>query len=42
MTKKNPDLHGNAPDNSRVALLLIDLINDLDFAGVRLSADVNL
>lgn len=25
------DLHGNAPDNSRVALLLIDVINDLDF-----------
>lgn len=27
----NEDLHGNAPDRSRVALLLIDVINDLDF-----------
>jgi nicotinamidase-related amidase len=31
MTMKNPNLHGNAPDKSDVALLLIDLINDLDF-----------
>jgi nicotinamidase-related amidase len=28
---KNDDLHGNAPDRSSVALLLIDVINDLDF-----------
>jgi nicotinamidase-related amidase len=28
---KNPDLHGNAPDKSDVALLLIDLVNDLEF-----------
>jgi nicotinamidase-related amidase len=28
---KNDDLHGNAPDRSPVALLLIDVINDLDF-----------
>jgi len=27
----NEDLHGNAPDRSRIALLLIDVINDLDF-----------
>lgn len=27
----NRDLHGNAPDKSTVALLLIDVINDLDF-----------
>jgi nicotinamidase-related amidase len=27
----NDDLHGNAPDRSRVVLLLIDVINDLDF-----------
>jgi nicotinamidase-related amidase len=27
----NRDLHGNAPDKSRVALLLIDVINDLEF-----------
>jgi nicotinamidase-related amidase len=33
MTKKNPDLHGNAPDNASVALLLVDLINDLEFVG---------
>jgi nicotinamidase-related amidase len=27
----NPDLHGSAPDKSPVALLLIDVINDLEF-----------
>ena len=32
-TKKSPDLHGNAPDNASVALLLIDVINDLEFDG---------
>jgi nicotinamidase-related amidase len=31
MPTKNEDLHGNAPDKSDVALLLIDVINDLDF-----------
>ena len=31
--KKHPDLHGNAPDKSRVALLLIDVINDFEFEG---------
>src|SRR6185437_3704288 len=31
MPAKNADLHGNAPDKSEVALLLIDVINDLDF-----------
>jgi nicotinamidase-related amidase len=31
MSNKNPDLHGNAPDKSDVALLLIDVINDLEF-----------
>ena len=30
---KNDDLHGNVPENSSVALLLIDVINDLDFEG---------
>ena len=30
---KHPDLHGNAPDNSPVVLLLIDVINDFEFAG---------
>lgn len=32
MPAKNPDLHGNAPDKSAVALLIIDCINDLEFA----------
>lgn len=27
----NDDLHGNAPDNSPAALLIIDMINDLEF-----------
>ena len=31
MPAKNPDLHGSAPDQSPVALLLIDVVNDLDF-----------
>jgi nicotinamidase-related amidase len=31
MEKKSPDLHGNAPDESPVALLLIDVINDFEF-----------
>jgi len=30
---KNPDLHGNVPEHSPVALLLIDVINDLSFEG---------
>jgi nicotinamidase-related amidase len=33
MPAKNPDLHGNVPDHSDVALLLIDVINDLEFPG---------
>ena len=31
MPAKNEDLHGNVPDKSNVALLLIDVINDLEF-----------
>src|ERR1700712_5191715 len=31
--KANHDLHGSAPDKSSVALLLIDMINALDFVG---------
>lgn len=31
MPAKNPDLHGSAPDKSPVALLIIDMINDLEF-----------
>ena len=29
--EQNADLHGNAPDSSPVALLIIDMINDLEF-----------
>jgi hypothetical protein len=31
MPRAKPDLHGNAPDKSPVAMLLIDVINDLEF-----------
>ena len=31
MPQSNRDLHGSAPDKSNVALLLIDVINDLEF-----------
>ena len=31
MPAKNPDLHGSVPDKSDTALLVIDVINDLDF-----------
>ena len=31
MPTKNQDLHGSAPDKCEIALLLIDVINDLDF-----------
>ena len=31
MPTKNEDLHGNVPDKSEVALLIIDVINDLEF-----------
>ena len=33
MLSRNPDLHGNAPDKSPFALVLIDVINDLEFPG---------
>ncbi len=33
MPPNDPDLHQNAPDNSGVALLIIDMINDLEFDG---------
>ncbi len=32
MPDKNENLHGNVPDESAVALVLIDVINDLEFA----------
>ena len=33
MPAKNDDLHGSVPENSPVALILVDVINDLDFDG---------
>jgi nicotinamidase-related amidase len=33
MPAKNSDLHGNVPDKAAVALILIDVINDLEFEG---------
>jgi nicotinamidase-related amidase len=33
MPAKNEDLHGNVPDKANAALLLIDVINDLEFKG---------
>lgn len=33
MPEKNDDLHGNVPDRSTVALLLVDVINDMEFEG---------
>ena len=31
MPRKNADLHGSAPDKSELVLLIVDVINDLDF-----------
>ncbi|HWI40670.1 MAG TPA: cysteine hydrolase, partial [Verrucomicrobiae bacterium] len=39
MPAKNEDLHGNVPENSPVALLLIDVINDMDFEGAEALAE---
>jgi nicotinamidase-related amidase len=33
MPAKNEDLHGNVPDQCHVALMLIDVINDMEFPG---------
>lgn len=33
MPEKNDDLHGNVPDRAPVALLLVDVINDMEFPG---------
>src|SRR5688572_17007774 len=33
MPSQNPDLHGNVPDKADAALLLIDVLNDLEFEG---------
>ena len=35
MPARNHDLHGNAPDSCDAALLLVDVINDLEFPGGR-------
>ena len=35
MPARSSDLHGNAPDTCPVALVLIDVINDLEFPGGR-------
>ena len=35
MPSKNEDLHGSAPDKSKIALLIIDVINPLDFPEAR-------
>ncbi|MFO0866778.1 MAG: hypothetical protein U0744_19425 [Gemmataceae bacterium] len=31
MPPKDHDLHGNVPDKSKLAILLIDVLNDLEF-----------
>ena len=33
MPAKNDDLHGNVPEKSPVALIIVDVINDLEFDG---------
>jgi nicotinamidase-related amidase len=33
MAQRNESLHGNAPDNCPVAVLVVDMINDLEFDG---------
>src|SRR6185436_20210683 len=33
MPAKNPDLHGNAPDKAPVVLLMVDVINDMEYPG---------
>ncbi|HEX6159625.1 MAG TPA: isochorismatase family cysteine hydrolase, partial [Thermoanaerobaculia bacterium] len=40
MRSKNEDLHGNVPDQCSVALILIDVINDMEFnSGAELLAN---
>src|SRR5947207_15466430 len=31
LRRTNADLHGSAPDKSEIALIIVDVINDLDF-----------
>ena len=33
MPAKNHDLHGNVPESSPIALIMVDVINDLEFQG---------
>jgi len=33
MPAKNHDLHGNVPEKSSIALIMVDVINDLEFEG---------
>lgn len=33
MARKNPSLHGNVPDKNPLVLVMIDVINDLEFTG---------
>lgn len=33
MPAKNHDLHGNVPETSSIALIMVDVINDLEFEG---------
>lgn len=33
MARKNPNLHGNVPDKNPLALVMIDVVNDLEFTG---------
>lgn len=42
MPNKDQDLHGNVPENCTVALLLIDVINDLEFEGAEALAQAAL
>src|SRR3954471_7599323 len=35
MPKRNSDLHGSAPDKCETVLLIVDVINDLDFPEAR-------
>src|SRR5258708_976551 len=39
MPSRNQDLHGSAPDKCEVALLLVDVINDLDFPEAKQMVD---
>jgi nicotinamidase-related amidase len=39
MSEEHSDLHGNAPDSSPVALIVIDMINDLEFPGGEMILD---